>query len=166
VRDKNVNGVGVGAALHPVHGYREELLRKGVKPKDHFRENIVEMRRKQKEAHEQREREREEREAAEKFKLKRFADVGSKVRELVRAARRRGCCCTLVLDGTCFAVQLAVLFIVHAEHAATRACVRPGVRSTRCAVSTAGRCRRSAMPTAWPAAHSCARTRVYQWPRS
>ena len=81
VRSKNVNGVGVAAALNPTGGYRDELARKGIKPKDHFRENIVEMRRKQKEAQALKE-EEEAAEKAEKFKLKRFSAVESRVAQV------------------------------------------------------------------------------------
>jgi hypothetical protein len=78
VRAKNINGVGVAAALHPTGGYREELARKGVVPTDHFKANIDAMRRKQREAAAAKVAAEEEA-AAEKFKLKRFSGVTSRV---------------------------------------------------------------------------------------
>ena len=77
-RDKNVNGVGVAAYLHPVNGYRGELERKGIKPTDHARKNVVAMRELQKQVQERKDAE-EDAAAREKFKLKKFSGVESRV---------------------------------------------------------------------------------------
>lgn len=81
-REKNVNGIAVGSVLHPVNGYRGELERKGIVPKDHARMNVEAMREKQREVRARRA-EEEEAKHAEAFKLKRFAGVESRVKEAI-----------------------------------------------------------------------------------
>lgn len=84
-RDKNVDGVGVGAYLHPVNGYRGELERKGVKPTDHARKNVEALREQQREMLLARELEAAASEK-EAFKLKKFSSVESRVRASIEGS--------------------------------------------------------------------------------
>ncbi|GBG26218.1 Enkurin domain-containing protein 1 [Hondaea fermentalgiana] len=68
----------VSAVLNPVRGYRDQLRRSGVQPKDHARENLKKIKETQR-------RIKEEKEAAAQqatpvpFKLKKFANVESRI---------------------------------------------------------------------------------------
>lgn len=84
-RDKNVNGVGVGAMLHPVNGYRGELARKGIMPTDHMRKNVESLRAKQREVQQKKE-EDESAAAADAFKLKKFTAVESRVKDMMQGS--------------------------------------------------------------------------------
>ncbi|KAK2949598.1 putative Calmodulin-binding [Blattamonas nauphoetae] len=69
----------VAEYLNPVQNRRDALARKGIKPKDHERENKLKLQEKNRELQEQRAQEEWERENPRRFKLKQFQDVPSRV---------------------------------------------------------------------------------------
>jgi hypothetical protein len=83
VRSRQMSGSSVSSLINPVNGYRDTLRRKGVEPRNHAKENIANMRRKQ--AVNREAKESEERRGEQKFVMKRFRNVESRVE-----VRRRG----------------------------------------------------------------------------
>jgi len=72
---------GVSDILNPVKGYRDELSRKGIKPKDHHRDNINLIKQKQVEIKEKHEEQKKEMSQV-PFKLEKFKKVESKALKL------------------------------------------------------------------------------------
>lgn len=70
----------MASILRPVDGYRGALKEKGIKPKDHFRENISAMREKQRENRLRKELNSLEEQASGSFKLKKFSHVESRIK--------------------------------------------------------------------------------------
>ena len=85
VRSRQMSGSSVSSLINPVNGYRDTLRRKGVEPRNHAKENIANMRRKQ--AVNREAKESEARRGEQKFVMKRFRNVESRVE-----VRRRGAC--------------------------------------------------------------------------
>ena len=78
IRKKMTGGSDAASVLYPINGVREATKRRGGKPKDHAKENVLNMRRKA----EQRKKVEEEKQASKQkslFKMKKFERVGSRV---------------------------------------------------------------------------------------
>ena len=76
-RSRQMSGSSVSSLINPVNGYRDTLRRKGIEPRNHAKENIANLRRKQQVNREQKEDEASRGDG--KFVMKRFRDVESRV---------------------------------------------------------------------------------------
>lgn len=72
-----LSGTQVSEILNPTNGYRGALIKKGIQPKDHMRENMRIIKEKQRENREK----AEHQETKNVFKLSKFANVSSTLKK-------------------------------------------------------------------------------------
>lgn len=92
-----LRGSQVSSILNPANGYRGELARKGVQPKNHMRDNLRLIREKERENREK----KDNPESKNVFKLSKFQNVSSTLKKNLEVSYKR-----FIFLARCFAESL------------------------------------------------------------